>query len=67
MMCLALASRCFHHILLALSLIDQVLPHAVRFDFEHDRTLRQRVWSGEGTDRKLMLDVHHQQLEPKQD
>lgn len=41
---------------------DQVVPHVVRFDFEKDGTLRDRVWSLEGTDRKLMLDVHHNRI-----
>ena len=44
---------------------DHVVPHVVRFDFEKDGTLRDRVWSLEGTDRKLMLDVHHKKVEPK--
>lgn len=46
---------------------DQVVPHVVRFDFEKDGTLRNRVWSLEGTDRELMLDVHHKKVEPKKD
>ncbi len=46
---------------------DQVVPRVLRFDFEKDGTLRQRVWSLEGTGRKLMLDVHHTKLAPKQD
>jgi len=46
---------------------DQVVPHVVRFDFDKDGTLRNRVWSFEGTDRKLRLDVHHKKLEPKKD
>jgi hypothetical protein len=44
---------------------DRVVPHIVRFDFEQDGTLRHRVWSLNGTERKLMLDVHHKELEPK--
>lgn len=44
---------------------DRVVPHVVRFDFEPDGILRHRVWSLEGTERTLMLDVHHKQLEPK--
>ncbi|NOT32205.1 MAG: hypothetical protein HOP15_17300 [Planctomycetes bacterium] len=46
---------------------DRVVPHIVRFDFEQDGTLRDRVWSLEGAERTLMLDVHHQRLEPKND
>lgn len=44
---------------------DRVNPLIVRFDFEKDETLRQRVWSLQGTDRTLMLDVHHKKLKPK--
>ncbi len=46
---------------------DQVVPHVVRFDFEKDGTLRDRVWSLKGTERTVMLDVHHKKLEPKKD
>jgi len=46
---------------------DRVVPHIVRFDFEPDGTLRDRVWSLKGTERTLMLDVHHKKLEPKED
>ncbi|MDB5351791.1 MAG: putative transposase [Planctomycetota bacterium] len=46
---------------------DRVVRHVVRFDFEKDGTLRHRVWSLKGTDRTLMLDVHHKKLEPKKD
>ncbi len=38
---------------------EQVLPLVVRFDFEKDGTLHNRVWSHEGAERTLMLDVHH--------
>lgn len=38
-----------------------------RFDFENDETLRQRVWTLDGAERTLMLDVHHKKLEPKSD
>lgn len=44
---------------------DQVVPHVVRFDFEQDGTLRQRAWSLAGTDRKLLLDVRHEQVKPQ--
>ena len=46
---------------------DRVVPHVVRFDFEQDKTLRHRVWSLQGTERTLTLDVHHKKLEPKRD
>jgi hypothetical protein len=42
---------------------DRVVQHVVRFDFEKDGTLRHRVWSLRGTERTLMLDVHHKKLE----
>ena len=32
---------------------------------EEDGTLRSRVWSLEGTERTLVLDAHHEELEPK--
>ena len=32
---------------------------------EQGETLRQRVWSLEGTERTLMLDLHHKKLEQK--
>lgn len=41
--------------------------HVVRFDFEKDGTLRDRVWTLKGTERTLMLDVHHKKLEPNKD
>jgi hypothetical protein len=41
---------------------DRVVPHDVRFDFEKDGTLRHRVWSLKGTERSLMLDVHHKKV-----
>ncbi len=44
---------------------DQVGTHVVRFDFEKDGTLHDRVWSIDGAKRTLMLDVHHKKLEPK--
>jgi hypothetical protein len=46
---------------------EQVVRYMLRFDFETDGTLQQRVWSGEDTDRKLRLDVHYNKLERKQD
>ena len=46
---------------------DRVVQHVVRFDFEKDGTLRHRVWSLKGTERTLMLDVHHKKLERKKD
>ncbi len=44
---------------------ERVVPQVVRFDFEQGETLRQRVWSLEGTERTLMLDLHHKKLEQK--
>lgn len=46
---------------------ERVVPWIVRFDFEQDGTLRARVWSLEGADRKQMLDVRHVRAESKQD
>ena len=46
---------------------DRVVSRVVRFDFEEDGTLRDRVWSLDGTDRELVLDVHHERVEPKED
>ncbi len=44
---------------------DRVVSHVVRFDFEKDGTMRHRDWSHKGTERTLVLDVHHKKLEPK--
>lgn len=41
---------------------DRIVPHVVRFDFEQGGILRHRVWSLNGTERTLMLDVHHEEL-----
>lgn len=46
---------------------DRVVSHVVRFDFEGDGTLRNRIWSLAGTQRALLLDVHHAQLAPTKD
>jgi hypothetical protein len=46
---------------------DVVVPRAVRFDLEKGGTLRARVWSLAGTERTLLLDVHHEEVEPKKD
>lgn len=46
---------------------DRVVLYAVRLDFEKDGTLHHRVWSLQGTERTLLLDVHHKKLEPKKD
>lgn len=45
----------------------RVAQYVVRFDFEKDATLRQRVWSVHGTERTLVLDVQHKEFEPKKD
>ncbi len=42
---------------------DRTRSLVARFDFGHDGTLRQRVWSVDGTERILMLDVHHTPIE----
>ncbi len=44
---------------------DRVIPYVARLDFEKDGTLRHRVWSLNGTERTLLLDVQHQELETK--
>jgi len=41
---------------------DQVVPRVVRLDFEEDGTVRERVWSIEGSERKLILDVHQNRI-----
>lgn len=46
---------------------EQVVPYVVRFDFEKDETLRQRIWSVGSTERTLLLDVQHRKLEPKKE
>jgi hypothetical protein len=46
---------------------SRLVPKVVRFDFEQGGTLRHRVWSVEGAERTLMLDVQHSKLEPEQD
>jgi len=46
---------------------DRVVHYEVRFNFEKDRTLRDRVWSLKGTKRKLMFDVRHQKVQLKKD
>lgn len=38
---------------------DRVVPRVVRFDFEADGRLRQRIWSRAGVERTLVLDAHH--------
>jgi len=38
---------------------ERVVPYVVRFDFEMDGTLHHRVWSLDGAERTLILDVHH--------
>lgn len=46
---------------------DRVDRHVVRLDFEKDGTLRYRVWSLQGPERKLVLDVHHKKFKLKKD
>ncbi|MCC7389317.1 MAG: hypothetical protein IT431_11160 [Phycisphaerales bacterium] len=38
---------------------------AVRLEFEQDGTLRHRVWSIEGAERTLVLDLHHARRHPE--
>ncbi|MBS0198176.1 MAG: hypothetical protein JSR77_15590 [Planctomycetes bacterium] len=38
------------------------VQRVVRLDFEQDGTLRDRVWSIDGAERTLMLDVHHSKI-----
>lgn len=45
---------------------DRVVPHVVRFDFGADGGLRQRVWSHEQSQRRLLLDLQLEELEPEQ-
>ena len=45
----------------------RVVPYVVRLDFEKDGTLRHRVWFLPGTERTLLLDVHHKEMKPKKD
>jgi hypothetical protein len=44
---------------------QRVGQFAFRFDFEADGTLRNRGWSLNGTDRTLLLDIHHRKREPQ--
>ncbi len=44
---------------------DRVVAYGVRWDFEKDGALHNRVWAVEGAARTLMLDVRHRKLEPK--
>ncbi len=46
---------------------DRVVPLVVRFDFDQHGSLRQRVWSLEGAERMLVLDVLHKKVESKSD
>jgi hypothetical protein len=46
---------------------DQVVRHVVRLDFEEDGTVRDRVWSLDGNDRELRLDVRHETIELEKD
>jgi hypothetical protein len=43
---------------------DRVVSLVVRLDLEKDGTVRDRVWSLEGTGRKLVLDAFHEKVEP---
>jgi hypothetical protein len=51
---------------------DRATQHVVRFDFlrprsgqfEQNGTLRQRIWSLEGAERVLIIDVQHRKVAP---
>ncbi len=44
---------------------DRTVSRTVSFDFEKEGTLRQRVWSVEDPERRLLLDVRHKEIQPK--
>lgn len=44
---------------------EHAVRFVVRFDFEKDGTVWDRVWSLKGTDRTLLLDTHHKKQEPQ--
>jgi hypothetical protein len=46
---------------------DRVVRRAVRLDLQQDRTLRSRVWSSDGAEPALMLDIQHRRAEPGRD
>jgi hypothetical protein len=46
---------------------DQVVTHVVRLDFDNDGTQRDRVWSLDDTDQRILLDLDHEKPEPKKD
>ncbi|MCC6677316.1 MAG: hypothetical protein IT436_09240 [Phycisphaerales bacterium] len=43
---------------------NRVVVLVARINFERDGTLRQQVWSTDGADRTLLLDVHHEPIHP---
>ena len=45
----------------------QAVRHVARFDLEQGGHLRTRLWSLEGDERTLELDVAHQRLDPERD
>lgn len=46
---------------------ERVVSYVARFEFEKDGAARHRIWSAEGNERTLLLDIHHRKLEPKED
>lgn len=42
---------------------EQVTDHVIRFEFESNGSIRQRVWSQKGTERTLKLDILHNKIE----
>jgi hypothetical protein len=44
---------------------SRVVPHVVLLDLEQDGSLRARVWSVEGSERRRMLDVLQARIAPK--
>ncbi len=46
---------------------ERAIPYVVRLDFEKDWAVRQRIWSLDGTERGLLLEVCHTALESQND
>jgi hypothetical protein len=46
---------------------DRVVRHIVHLEVDQGGTLRHRVWSLEGTERAVVLDIHHRKLDPPND
>lgn len=41
---------------------ERIIPYVIRLDFERDGTLRQRIWSSAGSERKLVSDALHKKI-----